>query len=184
MGSNPTPSAEARELQAEQLAAGPQAAEAPPVDAHRAVPPVTVGLVAQAWYQLAMEGRAEALAVPDHVADPDVETAAQVLGEAQRCVHLAPVVENVAVAESGVLDPDRRPVEADGVAAAGPQVDQPEDVPRGGDHEVGADVWQLARARGPERRGRRCCGPPSRCAATATCSTITRGWRSLQVCSP
>src|SRR5262249_20118400 len=43
--------------------------------------------------------------------------------------------------------------EADGVAAARPQVDQPVDPPRGGDHEVGADIGQLAELRVRHIRG-------------------------------
>ena len=92
---------------------------------------------------LAVVGRAEALGVADHVAHADPEAAAQVLGQVQRGVQLAAVAEHVGVAEADVLDPDRGPVEADGVAAAGAQVDELEDPPGGADDEVAADVGQL-----------------------------------------
>src|SRR3954453_11105595 len=103
------------------LGAATEAPQLAPVDPHRRVAPVAVGLPPQARHQLPVVGGAEALGVPDHVVDADVELAPQPLRQSQRGAQLAPVVERVAVAVADVLDPDRGPVEADGVAAAGAQ---------------------------------------------------------------
>src|SRR6478735_4594968 len=64
--------------------AGAEPAQISPVDLHRAVLPVAVGLGAQARHELAVVGGAEALVVADHVAHADPVVAAQVLGQAQR----------------------------------------------------------------------------------------------------
>jgi hypothetical protein len=52
----------------------------------------------------------------DHIPHPDPEAAAEVPGEAQGRAELAAVAEDVGVRVAGVLDADRGPVEADGVA--------------------------------------------------------------------
>ena len=83
--------------------------------------------------------------------------------EAQGGVHLAAVAEHVAVAVAGVLDPDRRPVEADGVAAAGAQVDEPEDARRARRRRSGRRRWAARAARGRDGPGRRHRGRPGRC---------------------
>src|SRR6476469_968089 len=109
-----------------------------PVLPHRGVAPVAVGLVAQAGDQLVVVAGGEALGVADHVVDANPEAAAQPLGEAQRGAQLGSVAEHVPVAVADVLDPERGPVEADRVAAAGAEVDEAEDPARAGDYEVRA----------------------------------------------
>lgn len=69
--------------------------QSPTVDAHGGMLPVSVGLVSKAGNQLVVERRAEALAVADHVADPYVEMAAQILRQAQRGAHLPEIVQYI-----------------------------------------------------------------------------------------
>src|SRR5215207_5595151 len=115
------------------LPAALQPPQLPPVLPHRGMPPVAVGLPAQAADALAVVGGAEALGVADHVAHANPEAAAQPARQPQGGAQLTAVAEDVAVAVADVLDSDRRPVEADRVAAAGAEVDEAEDPARVGD---------------------------------------------------
>src|SRR5215208_1542569 len=79
---------------------------------------VAVGLAAPGRVALVVVRALEALGVADHVAEIDAVAPHQPTRQLDRRAELAAVAEDLGVAEADVLDPDRRPVEADGVAAA------------------------------------------------------------------
>ena len=78
---------------------------------------IRMRLVLERRHALAVIRALQAFAVPDHVARLDSEPALQPTREAQRGVQLAPIRHHGGVARANVLDPDRRPVEPNGVAA-------------------------------------------------------------------
>jgi hypothetical protein len=102
--------------------------------------------------------------VADHVAQRDAVPLSEPQGQPERCGELARVVEDLGVARPDVLDPDRRPVEPDRVAADRGERDELVDRPVGVDQEVRARPGQLVQlgvgrvgAEGGDRgrRGRR-----------------------------
>src|SRR6266511_1886066 len=117
-----------------------QFAEIVPVDVHRGLVEVAVGLALEARVELLVVGRAKALVVADHALDRDPEAAAQPLGELQRGVELRRPVEDVAVAEADVLDSDRDVVEPDDVPAADRGRDELGNPAAAADRVVGADA--------------------------------------------
>ena len=132
------------------------------------VQPVGVRLAAPRGKPLAVIRARQALCMPDHVRERDAVAVHQPERQLQRGAHLPWVVEDRRVARADVLDADRGPVEADGVAADRRQRDELVDRAVAVDHEVRARSRQLAAA-------------PGRAHRTRTCSTPTR--RSCSRCS-
>src|SRR3954447_8591432 len=99
------------------LGAGAAGAEHPPVAAHVARAPVAVRLAAEARVELLVIGRREALVVPDHARDGQVEAAAQPAGEANRGGELLRPPEDIALRVADVLDPDGHMVQPDHMPA-------------------------------------------------------------------
>ena len=79
----------------------------------------------------------------DHVGERDRVRTAKPSCELQRRLHLRAIGEDFAVGEADVLDPDRRPVEADRVAAHDRQAHELHDRPVAAHHEVRAHAGQL-----------------------------------------
>ncbi len=77
-----------------------------------------------AGYRSRWIGARQALVVADHIAERDPVAAHQPGGEPERGGELARVAEDLPVARADVLDPDRRPVETDRVAAPDGQAHQ------------------------------------------------------------
>src|SRR4051794_14492388 len=88
-------------------------AELAAVDLHVRVLPVGVGLVRPRLVQLLVVRAREALAVPDHVADPDVKAIDEPGRQLERGADLFAVFEDRPVTRADVLDPDRDVVEPD-----------------------------------------------------------------------
>jgi hypothetical protein len=104
---------------------------------------VAVRLVAEGGYVFTVEGAREAFVVADHVLSLDVETALKPPDEAQAGRELAVVSENLSIAEADVLDPDRGPVQSDGVTTDRVERNQLVDCSLGVDEEVRAGAREL-----------------------------------------
>jgi len=87
------------------------------VDPHARAGPVAMRLRAQPGDAFAMVRARQRLAVTDDAGGSDLETAAQPSRQAQRGIQLALVFEDLTIGAPDVLDPDRRVVQADGMAA-------------------------------------------------------------------
>ena len=92
-------------------------AQSSAVDLHVDVRPVAVCLPAQRRHALSVVRTAEALVVADHVRDCYTEPAPQPVDQPQACLELPRVGEDLLVAVTDVLDPDRGPIESYGVPA-------------------------------------------------------------------
>ncbi len=165
-------------------------AQLPAVDRHVRVGPVAVRLAAPGRVELLVVRARQALVVADDVAELDPELLRQPERQLERGGELARVVQDVRVAVADVLDPDRRPVEADGVPAARGQVDELVDRPVRVDDEVRARPGQLVqlgvsgsrtrRSRRRSRSSRRCSARRSRGdgrGATAPCRSAASSMR-------
>src|SRR5690348_16875291 len=105
---------------------------------HIQVLPVCVRLVRPRLVQLPVVRAPQALAVADHVADPNVEPVDEPCAQLERRAELRPVVEDLAVRGADMLDPDRDVVEPDGVAAHDVQAHELVDPAAPADDEVRA----------------------------------------------
>src|SRR5438067_4415295 len=119
----------------------------PPVDLHVRVLPVGVRLVRPRSVQLLVVRAREALVVPDHVPDPDVEAIDEPRRQLERGADLRSVAEDLAVGRAHVLDADRDVVEPDGVAAHDVQAHELVDRPVVAHDEVDARTRKLAELR-------------------------------------
>ena len=98
---------------------------------------------AQALDALVVVRARERLVVPDDVLGRDAELRLQPARQPQRRAHLLRVAQHLRVARADVLDPDRRVVEPDGVAAHVAQRHELVDLAAAVDDEVRADAGQL-----------------------------------------
>src|SRR4051794_23678384 len=114
-----------------------------PVHVHVRLGEVLVRLGAQGGHALAVIPRGKALVVADHVRAPDPVARHQPARQRQGGPHLHRIGEHLLVRTAGVLDPDRRVVEPDRMAAHDRQRHELVDRPVAVDDEVRAGARQL-----------------------------------------